>query len=75
MKANEMIIKNECGLTAYEVTYLINKLFERNLINVEEKIQEFRVNKNRYIIVEHTKEYEFTFTLTTNSKINKTKAA
>lgn len=69
MKVNKITIINEIGtLVEYDITYMINKLYERGLINSEEPKQEFKVNQNDFILVERTKKGEIKFTITNKRK-------
>lgn len=69
MKVNKITIINEIGtLVEYDITYMINKLYERGLINIEETKQEFKVNQTDFILVERTKKGEIKFTITNKRK-------
>ena len=69
MKVNKITIINEIGtLVEYDITYMINKLYERGLINSEEPKQEFKVNQTDFILVERTKSGEIKFTITNKRK-------
>lgn len=69
MKVNKITIINEIGtLVEYDITYMINKLYERGLINFEEPKQKFKVNQTDFILVERTKKGEIKFTITNNRK-------